>query len=150
MKIETLNCGNIEIGREDIIEFKEGLPGFPWEKEFIIILVDDNHPLSFLQSVKTPELSFAIINPFEIYNDYDFTLSDSVQKALKIESKEEVAVYTLLTIPENVGEMTTNLMAPLIINARERLGRQIILEGDKYTTKHYVLNQELRARKEGK
>jgi len=39
--------------------------------------------------------------------------------------------------------MTTNLLGPIVINTRERLGKQVILEEDKYSRKHYVFNQEI-------
>ena len=142
MKIETARFGTMEIEEEKIITFKEGIPGFPEEKEFIIVLNDDETPISFLQSISTAELSFVIIDPFKVYTDYDFLIPDTVQETLEIQEVEDVMVFSMVTIPEDIKKMTSNLMAPIIINIKSKLGKQIILENAEYTTKHYILEQE--------
>lgn len=142
MKIETARFGTMEIEEEKIITFKEGIPGFPEEKEFIIVLNDDETPISFLQSIITAELSFVIIDPFKVYTDYDFLIPDTVQETLEIQEVEDVMVFSMVTIPEDIKKMTSNLMAPIIINIKSKLGKQIILENAEYTTKHYILEQE--------
>jgi len=37
--------------------------------------------------------------------------------------------------------MTLNLAGPLVINAAERIGRQIVLEDKAYPVRHRVFNQ---------
>ncbi len=139
MNIETVRFGNIEIEEDKIIKFKEGIPGFPEDDKFIVILNGEDTPISFLQSVKNGDLSFVILNPFKVYKEYDFEIPETVQKTLRIEKVEDVMIFNMVTIPEDMKKMTANLMAPIVINIREKLGKQIILEDAKYGTKHYVL-----------
>ena len=40
-------------------------------------------------------------------------------------------------VPETEA-VTTNLMAPIVINTKTRRGRQVIVEGDRYLTKHLI------------
>ena len=35
-------------------------------------------------------------------------------------------------------KMTTNLLGPIVINQKERLGKQVILEENKYSTKEPI------------
>lgn len=143
MKIETDIFGVIEVEEDKVLKFSEGIPGFREEDEFILIFnEDEENPLHWLQSIKTPELAFVIVNPFEIYSDYEFNIPDSVTKKLEIEDVEDIAIYTIVVIPEDISKMTTNLMAPIIINLKNKKAKQIILETEKYTTKHYIINQE--------
>ncbi len=42
--------------------------------------------------------------------------------------------------------MTTNLSGPIVINAEKKLGKQVILDDDRYTTKHYIFQQRAQDR----
>jgi flagellar assembly factor FliW len=50
-------------------------------------------------------------------------------------------VLNTVTIQSKVEEITTNLRAPIIINIREGLGEQIILENDKYKIKQPLFKE---------
>lgn len=142
MKIQTTNFAEVQINKDKIIQFPEGLPGFENEKEFFIILnEDEDNPFHWLQSLNSPELSFVILNPLEIFEDYDILLPDTAKSKLKIESVEDVAIYTIVVMPKDITKTTTNLLGPIVINTKERLGKQVILEEDKYQTKHLIFDQ---------
>lgn len=141
MKINTTNFGEIEISEDNIIEFKDGIPGFEDEKKFTIILNEDpENPFHYLQSVENGELSFIIINPFEIFPNYDFNISDTVKDKLNIKNEKQVVVYTIVVIPEDIEKMTTNLQGPIVINIDEKKGKQVILDDIRYNTKHLIFN----------
>ena len=131
----------MKIEKEKIIHFPEGIPAFEEEKEFVIILNHDS-PFSYLQSVKDKDLSFIIINPFEIFNDYDIIIPETARNRLKIEKQEDVMIYTIVVIPENIENTTTNLLGPIVINTREMLGKQVILDDERYSTKHFIFNKD--------
>jgi len=145
MKLNTKNFGELDIDEEKVIAFPEGLPGFEAEKEFIIINnEDEENPFCWLQSVSNPDLAFVIVNPFLIFTDYTVDLPETVQEKLKIKDEKDVAVYSIVVVPEDLTKMTANLLGPIVINARERLGKQVILDDSRYTTKHYIFPQENR------
>ncbi|MBZ2174824.1 flagellar assembly protein FliW [Schnuerera sp. xch1] len=149
MKLHTTNFGLIEIDEEKIINFPEGLLGFEDEKQFIIINSEDEDSLfQWLQSVNNQELAFVIINPFFVFPDYDIIIPETAQNKLKIKDKQDIGVYTIVVVPEDMEKMTTNLLGPIIINIKEKLGKQVILDDDRYTTKHYVFNQSVEGRGE--
>jgi flagellar assembly factor FliW len=142
MKLNTKNFGEIEIHEQNIIHFPEGILGFEDERQFVIINnEDEQNPFHWLQSIQNPELAFVIINPFFVYPNYDIVIPKSVQEKLKIRTEKDVAVYSIVVVPENVEKMTTNLLGPIIINVNEKLGKQVILDDDRYTTKHYIFQQ---------
>lgn len=143
MKLHASNFGEIEIDEEDILTFPEGIPGFEECKKFIVINnPDEENPFDWLQSVENEDLAFVIMNPFFVFPDYDITIPESAIEKLKIKDETDVFVYTIVVVPENLEDMTTNLSGPIIINGREKLGKQVILEDNRYTTKHYIFKKE--------
>jgi flagellar assembly factor FliW len=47
---------------------------------------------------------------------------------LKISSIEDLLVLNIITLKEKIEDSTVNLSAPIIINVRAGLGRQVILD----------------------
>lgn len=141
MKINTNYFGEVEVAEEAIIEFPEGILAFEHYKKYVLLDSEEELPFRWLQSVENPDISFIIINPFVFKMDYEFKLPDAVVEKLKIASEEDVLVYTIVVIPENFQEMTANLLAPVVINIQEKIGKQIILEGTSYHTKHKMLEE---------
>ncbi|WP_154484004.1 flagellar assembly protein FliW [Anaerosalibacter bizertensis] len=144
VKLNTRNFGEIEIDESSIINFPNGIPGFEKEKRYIIINnPDKENPFQWLQSVDNQDLAFVVINPFFVKVDYDIVLPESAIETLKIKDEEDVALYTIVVIPENIEEMTTNLSGPIVVNVKEKLGKQIVLDDSRYSTKHYIFKKEL-------
>ena len=56
-KIDTLRFGQIEVEEEKIVHFKDGIPAFEEEHEFIIVPYDSESPYYFMQSLALPVLS---------------------------------------------------------------------------------------------
>ncbi|MQR94830.1 flagellar assembly protein FliW [Fictibacillus phosphorivorans] len=132
----------IEISDKDILHFEQGLPGFEDEKQFVLLPMEGT-PFSTLQSVSTKELAFFTTNPFLFFTDYDFELVESVQKQLKIKEESDVLVQVILTIQEPLEKSTGNLQAPVVLNVKENLAKQVILTDNKYRTRHELLETSI-------
>ena len=137
MQLKTKFFGEIEIDENQIINFVEGIPGFPEEKQYII-LRDEDSDFAFLQSAKTEALCFITLPPALIVGDYSFDLSDETVEKLELENAEDVLVYVILNIPEDFKKMTANLKAPVVINIKNNKGVQELLDDDKYSIKHQL------------
>lgn len=139
MNIKTTRFGEIEINDDKIIEFEQGIPGFDEEKQFVIIPYDEKSPFLFMQSVKQEDLAFLIINPFLIFADYEFEIDDASIEDLAVKQSEDLLIYTIITMNEgDIKQMTTNLVAPIVINKENNKAKQVVLEKSKYNTKHKV------------
>ena len=136
-KVNTLRFGEIEVEEEKVVHFKNGIPAFEDEHEFLIIPYDEESPYYFMQSLKTPELAFLITTPFVFFPEYMIEIDDNTIKELDIKNQEDVMLYSLITIPNgSVRYMTANLLAPVVINTQNMQARQIVMEKTSYTTKH--------------
>lgn len=141
MEVQTKFHGLIELTEKDIVLFESGIPGFLDEDEFIILPLEEDGTFMILQSLKSPSLAFVIVNPFHYFPDYDFSLEDTVVEKLKIKLPEDVLVYAILTVQEPFEQTTANLQAPIVINSKKSVGKQVILNNEKYTTRHRILEK---------
>ena len=149
MQIETKNFGAIEVQEDQVLTFAQGLYAFEEKKRYVLLENEDpENPLWWLQSLDDPNLVFVLINPFLFKPDYEFDLSDEDVEELGIQKLEEVVVFSLVVIPDDIKKMTANLLAPLIINATTKKGKQIVLLNKNYSTKHLIL-EELQKIKKG-
>lgn len=147
MKYETIRFGSIDIQDEDIIHFPDALYGFDQEKEFVLLPLDPNieSPMEWLQSLRTPGLAFIVTDPFLFVPQYKMILSDDEKDRLKIESSESVVIRVIVTIPKVHTEMTANLVAPLVINQKNNLAKQIVLTTAEYDTRHCLMPRQKEA-----
>lgn len=141
MNIETKYHGSIEYEEKDIICFHKGLPGFTNLTKFILFPVKDNPIFNVLHSVEDSKIGLVVISPFEILKDYEFSLEEELINRLTIEEPEQVQVLNTVTLNSDIKKITTNLKAPIIINIKENLGEQIILDEDKYSIKHPLIKE---------
>lgn len=144
MKIDTKYFGEIEIGDEKIIHFDNGILGFEDYKDYTILYdieADGKSFFSWLQSVDEKMLSFPIVNPLKVDENYNPTVNDEMLKPIGSYSDEDIAIFLLATIPQDVKETSVNMRAPLIINASTRKGIQLILDGQEYEIRHKLIKQ---------
>lgn len=124
------------------IQFKKGIPGFENLNNFKILDLEDNKQFKILQSMEEKNISFVVTSPFEIYKEYVIDLNDEIIRELEIKNSEDVLVLSIITLGETLEKSTLNLKAPLIINIKNNLGRQLILQSEKYETKHPLMRSE--------
>jgi flagellar assembly factor FliW len=136
MKISTSYHGDIEIDNQQTLTFNQGIPGFLEETEFVILPLSEAEAFQVLQSIQTKELAFIITDPFQFFLDYDFQLEPQEIEKLQLQQAEDAAVYVLLTMSDSVEKITANLQAPVIINTKQQLAKQVILMNTAYETKH--------------
>lgn len=142
-KINTSRFGELEIDEKRVIHFKDGIPAFEDEKEFIILPYDEETPYYFMQSLKTPDLAFLLTVPFLFFPNYTFEIDDDTMEELDIKEKDKLLYYTLITIPNfSIRYMTTNLLAPVVINTKNMKAKQVVLEKSRYTTKERLFPDE--------
>lgn len=142
MNLQTKNFGEIHIDPQKIITFEDGLPGFEHIKQYILIPNPDaENPFQWMQAIEEPNLAFVITDPFYFKEDYEFDIPEKVIQQLHIEKKEEVAVYSIAVVPENIRDITLNLRGPLVVNIEKRKGKQLLLDGDAYALKYKIFQK---------
>jgi flagellar assembly factor FliW len=138
--IATRDLGRKEVREDRIITFPWGLPGFADLRRYTLLEHPQVLPFLCLQCVEQPELAFAVIDPVKLVPAYRVgPIDHGILKDLAAEDSKELQVLVILTIPPGrPEEMTVNLMAPILINTRQNLGKQVVLEANQYSQRHRV------------
>jgi len=132
MRVATERFGEIEVDDYRILAFDEGVPGFPSARQFALVEVEGSDAFFWLQSLESPELAFLCAVPWSFFPDYEPELPEGDQAALAVEQAEDVLVLVVLTVDREAGQVTANLLGPVMINQRTRTGRQIVLSDSDY------------------
>ena len=151
MKINTKVFGEIDIEEDKIINFVNGIIGFPDLKRFTLIYNDEkgvNAGIRWLQSIEEPAFSIPVMDPLAVTDNYNPVVDDELLKALGDLRDDNMFVLVAATIPKDITKMSVNLQGPFIINTDERKACQVIVENDDYPVKFYIYDI-LKARKDG-
>jgi len=140
MKVYTSRFGEVDLTNEKIINFPYGIIGFESNTQFIILNFLENSPLQWLQSITDPSLAFVICDPWYFFKDYDPKIKEEEIKELKVDSKDELVLLTIVSVPSDISKTSLNLLSPIIINSTKLIGKQLILYDSEYSTKHYIFN----------
>lgn len=138
MQIMTSRFGPLEVEDDSIYSFPEGLPGFEHTRRYCIVphktSEGSTSPFKWLQCVDEPELAFPLINPWTVQPDYAPTINGAMLRQVGItDFKEQAQVMAIVTIPaQNPSAITVNLLAPVLINRRDRVGKQVIVQNENY------------------
>lgn len=147
MLLNTKNFGEIEINEEDVITFDYGIPGFESMTKFVILgkTDEEDSPFFWLQSVESSNLAFVIMNPRDLVPDYEVEIDMFTAGILQITDANDALIYSIVTVPEDITKISINLKAPVIINAKNNKGCQVVVEDEKYKFKHIITEEFVKA-----
>jgi len=147
MILNTKNFGEVEVSEQDILNFEYGIPGFENMTKFVILgkTDDDDSPFFWLQSIDNGNLAFVIMNPRDLVPDYEAEIDLYTAGILGITDANDALIYSIVTVPEDITKISINLKAPVIINAKNNKGYQVILENEKYKFKHIITEEFVKA-----
>lgn len=138
--INIKNYGVKEYEDKDIITFKDGIPGFDNLKQFILFNIEESN-YCILQSIEDANVGFILISPFDVMKDYEFEIDEEVEKELGVHDISDISVLNTVTLNNDINKITTNLRAPIVINFKEKKGKQIVLNNDSYLIKYPLFKE---------
>jgi flagellar assembly factor FliW len=130
--------GECTFANSDVIEFPWGLPGFATLRHWIPLNVDSHPSFVWLQSLDDPAVALPTADPWLIFDDYDPKLPAYAFTSLEIREASDFATLCVVVVTKNAEEMTMNLLAPIVVNLRNRKGRQITLENPRYSARERI------------
>lgn len=136
MLVQSTRFGELEVAEEQIMDFPEGLLGFPDEKKFALMEYKPESPFYILQSMADPDLTFLMINPFAFFNDYDFHMDDALMAEIGVTADNPPTVFNIATVRDKIQNMTVNLAGPVLVNIRDRKAAQWVIEKTQFPTRY--------------
>jgi flagellar assembly factor FliW len=140
--LESTRFGTIDIAEETLLRFPAGMIGFPDLERYAIIKQREDSVFLWLHSLDEPGLAFPVVLPWVFYWDYEVKLSDEDMAAINVERADEISIYCVVNVTDNVREATINLFSPIVINNAERLGRQVINLAEGYSTRDRLFRSD--------
>lgn len=148
MKIKTKFFGEIDIDENQIVLFPFGIYGFEEYNRFILLHdeEDENNFFRWLQCVDEEMLCFTVMEPGLIYGDYSPKLPENFLKKLGADDEgcfDELIYLVITVLYDEIKKSTVNLLSPIIINPKNKIAAQIILEtcepqNSGFKTKHRI------------
>jgi len=126
--------GECTYSEAEVIRFPWGLPGFATLHRFLVMSVDDEQSYIWLQSLDDLSIALPICDPWSIFEDYEAPLPPYAKQSLEIETADSFCVMCVL-VARPGAETTINLLAPIVINIKTRIGRQVTLENSGYSVR---------------
>lgn len=112
------------------LTFPAGLPGFPLDLRWTLTELEVDSPFAVLASEDTEGLELLVALPFAFFPDWELELSDSDAERLEVEHPSDVLVLVIVNGSDRPEDATANLLAPLVLNVRTRVGAQVVLRAD--------------------
>ena len=111
-----------------VLSFPQGLIGFRDARRFVLLESGRSaSPFRRLVALDVPDLSFIVCDPRRFWPGYETGLPPD-------DGDHEVLV--IVTAPGAARDLTANLMAPLVLDVRSGVGRQLVLDTGRYSTRH--------------
>ncbi len=149
MQIEVKGLGAVDYEEEELLVFDEGLYGFDDLHKYLPVPFDESDRIFILQSVEEPLISFVLMNPFMILDDYNPFPITADLNAIGNPDIDDVSFYVICSLKETLDKSTINLKCPIIVNALNKKSKQIILDDSKYQLRHNLKDYEDRLVKGG-
>ena len=140
MNISSQRFGALEIGEEQVLQFPEGIIGFPNEREFVLIPHNSTGFLAWLQSTRSPAIALPVVSAHAFGSKYPDVSIEAEAKALGLD-EDDVALMVVLSAPQG-QPATVNLLAPILVNVTTRRGAQIILDGSRFSTRELFIREQ--------
>jgi len=144
MKIDTQEWGSIEVDEESVMHFQDGLLGFEDLRNFVFVETEEYKPFIWFLSVDDPDIGFAVADPFYFTaKPYELNLSEADEEMLDLEDGDSIAVFVIVSIEDLGRKITGNLKAPIVLNARNRLAKQVIQYSSTFSVHQPILNRKV-------
>jgi flagellar assembly factor FliW len=135
MKFTTTRFGEIEFPEDVVLQLPDGILGFHDDRRFILLEHNvDGSPFRWFQSLDNADLAFIVVDPMLLDPRYEVEIDRDTAAMIATDAIGDCAIVAIINVPhDNPYKMTANLKAPIVINAANRMGRQLVLRSNIYT-----------------
>lgn len=119
----------------EVLTFPWGLPGFPTLRRFVALSLEGQERFVWLQSLDDLKIALPVADPWQVFPDYAPQLPHYATVSLEIERPEDFVALCVVVVSSGAAEMTMNLLAPIVVNLRSGIGRQVTLETGGYSVR---------------
>lgn len=137
MILQTSRFGQLEVDERRLIEFPEGILGFPLQKQYALVQTGEGSGFYWLQAVDTPELAFVVCDPRLFVADYQVPVKLEDLQSIGLSDPSRAQVFVIVNKVQDL--LTGNFQGPVVVNVETRHARQLVLSDKRYSTRHPLM-----------
>lgn len=126
---QSTRFGAQAVTLDKVFDIIGGIIGFPDLTKYTVL--EYTPPFSWLHCVERGDLAFVVVNAAEFGAEYVVPLPVG-DRDIDLRQDDDVAIMNLVSVRPDPTMTTVNLKAPVIVNLRNRKGRQIVLDNSRY------------------
>jgi flagellar assembly factor FliW len=125
-------------------QLPQGLIGFKEYSRAELLYVPDHLPFLWMKLHRgTESVHFIVIEPGGLVPDYTPELFDADAAALELNDPSEAMLLNIVTLRQhNPLDATINLIGPVVVNRRTRVGRQLVIANYSRYSAHWPLVEQ--------
>lgn len=126
------------VADNQVLEFPDGIPGFPDARRFVLHDLDDEGTFQVLQCLEDEALSMVVCVPWILFPDYQADIGNAEDHGLELDSPDDAIVFCGVTMDQEERAFHVNLLGPFVVNARTLVGKQVVLADSGYSARATV------------
>ena len=138
---------DFDIPPSNEILLPHGIIGFGAYKRAELLYLPDHLPFLWMKlHGATDHLYFIVIEPGGIVPGYEPEIFDEDAEGLDLHTPAEAMILNIVTLQrQDPVEATANLIGPVVVNRRTRLGRQLVISNYSRYSAHHSLVEHAQA-----
>lgn len=123
------------------VSLPDGLFGFPEIRSMELVFDQDELPFMWLREDKQDGLAFVVIEPGGVIPNYSVEIADGDVELLNISGPEDTMILNIVTLPpDQSGKISLNLVGPIIVNRKNLIGKQCIINNHEEFSARHILD----------
>lgn len=127
------------------LEFPAGIPGFEDLHEFHLYELLDYPRFAFLVSDVERQVAMLLLDPQVLTQRDSIKIPSEKLAQVSLAKDDEICTFLVLRLNHQLGRLTANLRAPLVVSTRMRTGYQIILDDDSLPISYPLMENDTSA-----
>lgn len=120
-----------------------GIIGFSQYQRAELLYMPDHLPFLWMRLHGPDTIHFIVMEPGGIITDYEPEIFDEDALQLGIEDPSQAMVLNIVTLRQQQPiDASVNLVGPVIVNRRTRVGRQLVISNySRYSAHHLLIDR---------
>lgn len=135
-KSDAAEAPKPQTGKKIPIRFPNGIYGFEDVKEFLLLQEDESKVIWSLQASDRPYPTIIVVDPTIIMPGYAPKLTAADLQSLGNPAPDDLCYLAVAVIRKKLEDSVVSLKSPIVINVKNRVGLQIILDENNYPLRY--------------
>jgi flagellar assembly factor FliW len=135
---ESVRFGTLNYDDTDVLLLPEGLIGLPQLRRWLMLDMEQEVPMRWLQSLDRPDFGLPVMPPLFFADEFEVKTRTMASRLISSDAPPDLVTLIIANIHSGGERITGNLRAPLVIDTVTRRGAQLSLEDDQLSIRQEI------------